>query len=57
MAVSETSKLRVSAETYRRLAEEGDDLHLRVALLQLAEEFEREAAEIESLVAGGAVPG
>jgi hypothetical protein len=32
----------------RSMSLDGDDLHLKVALLQLADEFEREAAEIEA---------
>jgi hypothetical protein len=33
---------------FRLISLDGDDLHLKVALLQLAEEFDLEAAEIEA---------
>jgi hypothetical protein len=39
-------KLRDSAHHYRSMSLGGDDVYLRAALRQLAEEFEREAAEI-----------
>ena len=41
-------ELRSRASTYRSLALEGDDARLKVALLSLAEEFEREAEDAEA---------
>jgi hypothetical protein len=40
-------ELRQRAGDYRLLSAEGDDWHLKVALLQLADEFDLEASEIE----------
>jgi hypothetical protein len=42
------SELRSRARLYRSLALDGDDLRLKVALLSLAEEFEREAEDAET---------
>jgi hypothetical protein len=42
------NELRSRAKLYRSLALEGDDARLKVALLSLAEEFEREADDAEA---------
>jgi hypothetical protein len=42
------NELRSRAEFYRSLASEGEDARLKVALLSLAEEFEREAEDAEA---------
>jgi hypothetical protein len=42
------NELRSRAEFYRSLSSEGDDVRLKVALLSLAEEFEREADAAEA---------
>ncbi|WP_146101893.1 hypothetical protein [Rhodopila globiformis] len=39
--------MRALAHTYRAMASDGDDLHLKAMLRQPAEEFEREAADLE----------
>jgi hypothetical protein len=41
-------ELRSRAKFYRSLALQGDDARLKVALLSLAEEFEREAKDAEA---------
>lgn len=45
-------ELRFSAQLYREMSMNGDDPQLKVALLQLAEEFEQEAAKLETNPAG-----
>jgi hypothetical protein len=47
MMTTDPGKLRNSAHRYRSMASDGDDPHLKAALRQLADEFEREAAEME----------
>lgn len=47
MAMHDPSELRYSAERFRKMAEDGDDPHLKVALIELADDFEREAAALE----------
>jgi hypothetical protein len=46
-------ELRSRARLFRSLALEGDDARLKVALLSLAEEFEREAENAEASMARG----
>jgi hypothetical protein len=41
------SELRESAQNYRNMSSYGDDFGLKVALLQLANEFEYEAERLE----------
>jgi hypothetical protein len=41
-------ELRQRANEFRLISLDGDDWHLKVALLQLADEFDLEAAEIEA---------
>lgn len=47
MANDDPHRLRGSASRFRAMANDGDDLHLKVALMELAEDFEREAADLE----------
>ena len=42
-------RLRDRARRYREMSAEGDDVCLRAALLELAEEFEREAARLAAV--------
>jgi hypothetical protein len=51
MAVVTPGKLRESAHIYRSMASSGSDMHLQVALLQLADDFELEAADLEAHLA------
>ena len=48
MASVNPEKLRESASHYRSMAVEGDDMHLKVALLRLADDFDQEAADLEA---------
>jgi hypothetical protein len=48
MVILLPNELRSRAELYRTLSLEGDDARLKVALLSLAEEFEREAEDAEA---------
>ena len=48
MVIMDPQILRDRAEQCRSLALDGDDMHLKAALILLAEEFEREATEIEA---------
>jgi hypothetical protein len=48
MVITDLHKLRDRANNCRILSLDGDDIHLKVALLQLAEEFEQEAVQIEA---------
>lgn len=48
MATKNARQLRDRAQYYREMSTKGDDAHLRSALRELAEEFEREAAELEA---------
>jgi hypothetical protein len=41
-------QLRCRADHYREIAVDGDDMHLKAALRQLADEYDREAAESEA---------
>ena len=41
-------ELRCSAQLYRDMLKNGDDPQLKVALLQLADEFEQEAERLEA---------
>ena len=52
MVASDPGKLRASAHNYRLMASDGDDLHLKVLLRQLAEDFEQEAAKLEEQAGG-----
>jgi hypothetical protein len=45
------NELRSRAEFYRALSLQGDDVRLKVALLSLAKEFEREAEDAEAAMA------
>jgi hypothetical protein len=47
MGNKNTRELRASAEMYRGLSAAGGDPQLRVALLELAKEFDREAELLE----------
>ena len=52
MAETSALELRATAERYRILAHEGDDPILRAMLLMVADEFAREAADVEARMAG-----
>jgi hypothetical protein len=39
---------RATAERFRALAGEGEDLFLKAALIELADDFDREATEIDA---------
>jgi hypothetical protein len=52
MAVRTPAELRISAERFREMAGEGEDPRLHAALLLVADEFEREAARVETLERG-----
>jgi hypothetical protein len=43
-------ELRERARSFRSIALDGDDLHLKAALLELAVDFDREAMEFEMQV-------
>ena len=47
MEKSDPFWLRKKADMLRNMSLTGDDMHLKVALLKLADEFDQEAAEIE----------
>jgi hypothetical protein len=47
MTNDDVDRLRGSAYRFRTMADNGDDPHLKVALIELAEDFEREAAGLE----------
>jgi hypothetical protein len=47
MTSDDVHRLRESASRFREMAEDGNDPHLKVALRELAEDFEREAAGLE----------
>jgi hypothetical protein len=51
MASVSPDKLRESAYHYRSMAVDGDDMHLKAALLQLADDFDQEAADLEAHLA------
>jgi hypothetical protein len=57
MAINSPQGLRESARRFRTLAEEGSDAILKTSLLQLAEEFENEAATIEGVLLTEVAPG
>jgi hypothetical protein len=46
METETVRRLRDRARYYRDLSAEGDDARLRAALVELAEEFEQEAAKL-----------
>jgi hypothetical protein len=48
MVVSDPHELRQRAMNFRSISLNGEDLHLKAALLQLAAEFDQEAAKIEA---------
>ncbi len=48
MALRDASELRRLARRYRRMVEYGDDPILKDELLNLADEFEQEAAKMEA---------
>jgi hypothetical protein len=48
MVIMDPLELRCRADHYREIALDGDDMHLKVALRQLADEYDREAAAIET---------
>jgi len=54
MMLANPYELRQRAMNFRSISLDGDDLHLKVALLQLAEDFDQEAAEIEARSSGAA---
>jgi hypothetical protein len=45
MAILGAQELRDGADYYRTLRSDGDDLHLKAALLELANEFKKERQE------------
>jgi hypothetical protein len=47
MSTADAQKLHTRAEYFRSISLDGDDMHLRIALLQLAEDFDLEAAQVE----------
>jgi hypothetical protein len=55
MAYDYPHELRRKAEHQRYLAAFGEDEHLKAALLELAEEFDQEAARIEARSKDGAI--
>ena len=40
-------ELRQAADHFREMCGKGDDLHIKAALFELAEEYEREALDLE----------
>jgi hypothetical protein len=56
MRLRTAEELREAAKDFRELAETGDDLRLREALLLVAEEFEREAARLDGIADGEGKP-
>jgi hypothetical protein len=52
MVTVNPQELRQRAIYFRSISLDGEDLRLKAALLQLAEEFDREAAEIEARSSG-----
>ena len=51
MITNDPNKLRESAFTFRLIASDGSDRYLTTALIQLAEEFDQEADDLESRLA------
>jgi hypothetical protein len=47
MSIADPQELYARADYFRTISLDGDDLHLKVALLQLAEDFDLEAAQVE----------
>jgi hypothetical protein len=47
MTLHNAPELRTLAGRYREMSRDGDDLLLKAALIQLADEFEQEAASLE----------
>ena len=48
MAIVAPPELRQKATNLRSMSLNGDDLYLKIVLMQLADDFEREAAEHEA---------
>jgi hypothetical protein len=47
MSTEDAQKLHARADYFRAISLDGNDVHLKVALLQLAEDFDLEAAQVE----------
>jgi hypothetical protein len=46
MSTEDAQKLHARADYFRAISLDGNDVHLKVALLQLAEDFDLEAANL-----------